>query len=677
MINVEEHVYNDDPKKGHPDVRTYLKDVSYFFLGNGLIQAAVQFSPSNDGSPYGLLIMDPEKLRFKRDSYSMDNISGLKNTMLSIINSNTKEELILENISAGWSHINGVPSAEIWWDSKQLMICERFYCPDNCKTRLIRQIIINNLSDTGIDITLMTGVPEQTINRNKDFVNGVDKLELFLEYSFNVKTGSINLAYIKDGDPEDVAINYWGKIASLNTGWEIPDNFFRMSSFLLPSLISKKGKVDASIWQYNREWVRDHSYMATGLILSGSFDLAEVVLQRLLDDFISVNGSPMDSSEERDYEEVELDQNGILLSTIKTFILWTGRLKFVSNNLNKIELLAEFPIKDIFRHKESGMLYNCRDFWERHDIHGIQPGIEFIHQAMVVTGLKDAAFLVGLLGLKKKASRWIKFADRLKDKVLHDPVYKMIDERGFIKRRNLDGSIQEDIFPVKESGLPVEVPLSQKIKHNLRPDTSCAIPIAIGFVPPDSDEVKNTLDQIEVLWNQDWDFGGHGRYNYTSEADSSGPWPFSSVIVARANMETGNYEDVIRTLYWLDSIPGSLSGSWFEFYGDRISPPYAQIGITPWTWGEIIMLYIQHIAGIFPGEKNITIKPNLLPGMKELILSIPLRDIRLFIDIKCKEDVKETVFKCNSGIIKQDGKEFCINYSEKDIYVTGIIASGD
>jgi len=51
MIDVQEHFYDDDPKKGHPDVRTRLKDVSYFFLGNELIQAAVQIAPSGEGPP--------------------------------------------------------------------------------------------------------------------------------------------------------------------------------------------------------------------------------------------------------------------------------------------------------------------------------------------------------------------------------------------------------------------------------------------------------------------------------------------------------------------------------------------------------------------------------------------------------------------------------------------------
>ncbi len=39
MIDIQEHVYADNPLQGPPDVRTRLKNTCYFFLGNGLIQA--------------------------------------------------------------------------------------------------------------------------------------------------------------------------------------------------------------------------------------------------------------------------------------------------------------------------------------------------------------------------------------------------------------------------------------------------------------------------------------------------------------------------------------------------------------------------------------------------------------------------------------------------------------
>ena len=78
MINVKEHIYFDDPKQGHPDVRTRLKDASYFFLGNGLIQAAVQIAPAGEGSPMGLIFMNPEQLKKKRESLSFDPENGFE-----------------------------------------------------------------------------------------------------------------------------------------------------------------------------------------------------------------------------------------------------------------------------------------------------------------------------------------------------------------------------------------------------------------------------------------------------------------------------------------------------------------------------------------------------------------------------------------------------------------------
>lgn len=671
MINIEEHVYFDDPKKGHPDVQTYLKDVSYFFLGNGLIQAAVQYAPSNVGSQYGLLIMDPDKLGAKRNSITLDEVTGIQNTMLSLINAYTGEDLICENLNASWSYDNNIPVAKICWESGSLKIIESFYCKNNKNPQLIRKILISNTSEKSINLTIKTGVPEHVLIRNNDLIKGSDNLELYIQYDLDIQRESLYLKFVgkAKAEPDPEILEYWASIACLESGSDLINKLFKMSSCLLPSVISKNGKVDASIWQYNREWVRDHSYMAIGLILSGSISLARVVLHRLIKDFISDNGSPMDSSEERDYDEVELDQNGLLLSTIKTYYLWSGDLDFIRKNWKKIVLLADFPMKEVFYHKPSGMLYNRRDFWERHRAHGVEPGIELIHQTMVVSGLKDAAFLARLLSSKNDAERWTKFADKLKNSIFENPQYKMFDDRGFVKRRSLNSSVQEKIDPQEDSGLPDGVPLTQNIDHLLRPDTSCAIPIALGFIPPDSEIVQKTLKEMEILWNQDWDNGGYARYNYTSEADSSGPWPFSSLIVARANMEAGNYENVWRTLKWLNNIPGSLSGSWLELYGDRISPPYAQIGITPWTWGEIIMLVVQNIVGVFPEEDYIRIRPNLLPGMKNINITFPIRNSRLHINFKFEKDIKETVFICNSGIIKQGGNEVHVNYSNEDIYL--------
>ncbi|MFC2097063.1 hypothetical protein ACFLSI_01890 [Bacteroidota bacterium] len=670
MIDVKEHLYFDDPKTGHPDVRTYLKNVSYFFLGNGLIQAAVQYAPAAEGSVYGLLIMDPDKLKHKRGSYTMDLKKGIENTQLNIKNVLTEEKYNFDIINAEWDYNEGIPVALIKQKSEKIELQESFYCPDRSNARIIRKVGLKNNSLEDINLSLKTAIPGKTINKEINILAD-NLINVYIEYV--LFSESIDVKFVSETEPQQDSINYWNKIADFYSGSGLIDNYFKMSSILLPSVLSEKGKVDASIWQYNREWVRDHSYMAVGLILSGSFKLAEVVLQRLLDDFISESGSPMDSSEEREYTEVELDQNGILISTIKLYYLWTGNIEFIRKNWQRISIVADFPMKQVFYHKNSGMLFNCRDFWERHKAHGIKPGIEFIHQALVSIGLKDASFLASILSFDDEAEKWKNFSENLKRNVLENEKYKMTDELGFIKRRNIDGSVLEKIIPLKNSGLPEEVPLAQNIEHKLRPDTATAIPVALGFVSPHSDLAKNTMKQMAILWNQDWNMGGHGRYHYSSEADSSGPWPFSSIIVARAGMETGNYQIVMKVLEWMNNIPGSLSGSWFEVYCNRISPPYAQIGITPWTWGEIIMLVVQHIAGVFPEENYIRIKPNLLPGMKVLKLKLPIRNVQLNIDIKCEKNISDFNYKSNTGIIEQNKNEVLIKYSKNDIFLEGII----
>jgi len=87
MIDVKEHYYHDDPKQGHPDVRTRLKDACYFFLGNGHIQAAVQIAPSGEGTPLGLLIMNPDRLGKKRDVLTMNPETGLEDRKSTRLNS--------------------------------------------------------------------------------------------------------------------------------------------------------------------------------------------------------------------------------------------------------------------------------------------------------------------------------------------------------------------------------------------------------------------------------------------------------------------------------------------------------------------------------------------------------------------------------------------------------------
>ena len=229
----------------------------------------------------------------------------------------------------------------------------------------------------------------------------------------------------------------------------------------LPAAVSRRGVLDGSVWQYNREWCRDQSMIALALAMIGDHELARTILARLLAEFVTPEGDTVDSSERRDPDEIELDQNGFLLAAIRGYVLWTGDLGLVRERWPRIVALAEFPLGPAFRHAKSGLLANRREFWERHRAHGIRPGIELVHQLYTWHGLEAASRLAAMVGDNEHARRWESEAGRLRTAMLEDPVYRMADDRGFIKRRGLDGRVQETIDPEPGSGLPSESPLAE------------------------------------------------------------------------------------------------------------------------------------------------------------------------------------------------------------------------
>lgn len=672
MIDVKEHIYFDDPKQGHPDVRTRLKDASYFFLGNGLIQAAVQIAPAGEGSPMGLIFMNPERLKKKRESLSFDPENGFANTMTQLINKTNTTELRPENITAEWHKELDVPAVRVQWYKEEISVTEIFYCPDRSNPKLVREIKIKSKSDKNIACTLKTGMLQKTIK--KDFSLSMEMEEkIFIEYTLNPDENIIDLIFITEAKPSNEAIEHWKKTTNISFNEHLLDHYYDASRFQLPGTISKSGVVDASIWQYNREWVRDHSFMTIGLILSGEHELAKVLLERLINDFVCEDGDCIDSSEKREPDEVELDQNGTLIYTIKTYVLWTGDFDLVEKYWEKIKKIVEFPLNDVFRHKESRMFYNSREYWERHSAYGIKPGIELMYQFFPALGLTSAAILARLMNKNEDAQKWEDEASILKDAILNHPTFSLVDDKGFIKRRDIDGSIQETITPLKDAGLPDGVPLTENIDHFLNPDACAALPIAFGFVPPDSEIARATLDNLETLWNQRWEDGGYGRYHFASEADSHGSWPFPSLFIARAYVETGDFEKMWKILNWMNSIPGAISGSWFEMYGPRISPPYAQVGITPWTWGEVIMLMVHHILGIQLEEKNIRIRPRLLSGLKEVVGSLSIRKNRLSFKYIVDQKKSKADFNVNVPFLEFGENEILIPYSNEDITIEAFV----
>ena len=640
-MDMKEHIYTDDPKIGPPDVRTSLADVDYFFIGNGFIQAAVQVCRSGEATPLGLLIMDPERFGPKREALTCDPSVGLENTVVEVCLGEKVHVPTAAGVDARWTTVNGAPAVRATWPVGSAAVVESFYCLDRSKRQVIRRLDIQLPPGSTGKVILRTKLTDSDHELPLDpSADGPATVFLIYEIAGDNDEWVVSAEWKQNGSPDAEATAYWNGLNRCTTGDSDLDSLFATSRYQLPTAVDAAGRMDASIWQYNLEWVRDEVHVAEALIRLGDYGLARTMLARLLDEFVSPDGAVIDSGRHRPPEEIELDQNGELLTALRTYVDWTGDLDLVRSRWSIVEALVSFPLRDQFRHEASGLLHNQREFWERHGGHGILDGCELMHQFFVAMGLENAVYLSEATGCVADREAWRTAASNLRHAFLENPEYSLIENGHFIKRRGLDGVWQQTITPSAECILPPEIPLMEAGPRPLEPDTSSVLPIVYSFIDPGSELAASTLTQMEELWNQRWESGGYGRYNAGSEADSAGAWPFASLHIARACVETGDDAKVWRVLRWLASAPGGIAGTWFEFDGPRIAPPYAQVGVTPWTWAEMVSLYVHHLLGVRPDLQGITVRPYLLDGLDRMDASVQVQGHRL--ELKIRRAASET-----------------------------------
>ena len=634
-MEVKEHFYADDPARGPADARTTLPGVEYFFLGNGLIQAAVQVCDAPGATPAGLLVMDPERLGPKRRALTFDPRAGLDPTLVRVVEGRTIHRARGRSVRAKRLPEGLVPWVEVRWSDRDFEVAELFCCPDLDRARLIRLVRVAHLGPRKTTARVRTGFGRRFVEKRLSF-RGRETRTVLFEYRLE-RSGagpSIRLSLGRTPAIDPAEAGYWAATASARFADPLLDRYFTAAKAGLRAVVARSGRLDGGVWQYNLEWVRDQAFIAMALAMSGQFATARTVLDRLLREFVSADGATMDSSRLRSFAESEFDQNGVLLLALESYVDWTGDRSLLSRHRAAIVRLADFPLRESFRHAPSGLLQNRREFWERHAAHGLRVGMELAHQLFVSMGLGSAARLAGRMGEARRARRWRTAAARLKRAALGRGRYALVEDGRLVKRRGADGRVQRAIRPAPDSRLPAATPLFEKGRHLLDPDTSAALAIAWEFVDPAGAVARRTLAGLETLWNQRWTGGGYGRYHVTSEPDSPGPWPFPSLFVARAHFEAGNGRKARRVLEWLDRVPGAKSGGWFEFYGPRPVPPYPQVGVVPWVWAELLFLFIHHMLGVRPEEKGVRLRPRLLAGLPSIDASLRLRGGRLELSVR-------------------------------------------
>jgi hypothetical protein len=677
----------DALQRMHPDFITCLPGVEYFFFGNGDITGVVQHCPKeNSGSFLGFTFMNPGLFSRKWSTYLYHPERGFTNTRLGVtIEENDPAGAVKDGmysgikgysvtpenfVSVGWKYPDNVPMVSLRWKAGECDIEEEFFAPSEGSVLFRRARVTNNAGRPlrvrhGLSLYANFGLFDQIFvdeKENAAFARGLAKMKLFAlekdatvagRYDVRIDAGVIPPGETREAtyvycmnDGETIfrkksfgvlwknTVRYWTGKGKLETGNKMFDDLWNVSKASLRSVMGNNARMDAGVWEYNMEWVIDHLWAAIGFLRSGFVDEARLLVENNLKHAIGFDGRTIESSRWFGYDYTELNQNGSLVHSVWEYLCWTGDLALIRKYWDKIKLCADFPMKEVFFDKRARMVHNKREFWERSDPHGIEDGFEMAYQFWIIMGLEKGAEMADALKDHGTARRWRKTASDMKESFLTDPTYRMIENGRLIKRRKRNGEWQKLSIPPNRGAMPPGSPLSKDEQPALDPDTVTAFPIIFGMIDPKSELSLKTLEWLDTLWNQQWTEGGYPRYNSHSEPDPPAPWPFNSVMVARAHSEAGNDEKVWRVLQWLTDLPTGKSGSWFEHLGHSITPPAPPVGIVGWIWYEIMALYVQQIVGVRPELDRLVIRPHLLQGLNEIHSTHIVRKLKVSVHVQ-------------------------------------------
>jgi hypothetical protein len=612
-------------QKLHPDSQTNPPDTEYFFLGSGKIQAAIQWSRNTECTPLGIIFSMPNHFSRKSGSLLFHPELGLERTMITVIIDGIRYKVKHDDLKVCWSEFEGVPNVLATWHAGKYEILQSFYtCPDS--HALIQWIGISGvqqenveietalyanpnifssfgsqdtiLYDAGYNIVYLTALQPARINERYITINAqpFEKgKEAHLVYVTGTQNEKVELQKVFERERE-----YWKKTTHITsqTNTAIVD-LYNAAKFGLRSVVASNGRFNSGIWQYGMEWGRDASMVVEGLVCSGQFEIARSVLQNILTKLTNDQGMVAEASRFRGGVNSELDSNGLVLRALHIYWHSTGDDSLIREHWKRIEAVAQYLLRSEFLDEDTGMLKSSRDIWERNEAMGIKYGYDVAHQTFGIVGLEAASALAQFIGEKEKKELWENAAKKMRTSFLFHSMHAMISDDRIIKRRLIDGQVQRKFLVdnSKESSeffskfVSEEMPLGKSGAHILEPDVSQCFPIIYGIVKADSETARLTMQELEKLWSQTWDGGGYGRYDFSGEPDSPGPWALATCFMAQAYFTMGENEKGVQALDWLISKAGR-GGAWFEFYGDRPTPPLPPVGILPWAWAQFISMIV-------------------------------------------------------------------------------------
>lgn len=655
----------------------FLHGREYFVLRSGRAKIVFQVDRVDLGPAFTHMLFDVEdapQSERKARAFNFDPELGFASTALRVDLGGFAFTAFGEQTESHWVNVDGVPAIEAIWWAGGVKVTERIMALAGVEA-LLETIQLDGSSLAGDDVVnIKFLLPRGQLRGNESvLVQNSEKYGCGVAVIGEVRVqvdeeeGSLTIGPIGVGPRQKASVEVlrffqipsrgadalfdqarfllggiekhrqntktaWDASSALVTQDKTLQDVYDKARFGLPGMIADDGTMDAGIFQYGRQWVRDTSNSALGALHAGHFELARAALKRVLTDLVSDEGATAIASHYDKPDQEELDQMGELLHVLKSYRDWTGDESLVRDHRAKLLALIERPLQPIFR-DETGMVHNRREFWER----TFDDAYELIYQAYLVRGLRDAVDLAPLLKAEDRVERWTKEANRTLEAMLSHPTRALVADGHLIKRRNVTGEIA-DLIPTGRGRHP-DIPFRTEKNNRLNPDASAGLVIALGLVDPRSPLAQKTLNDLEQLWNSRWFGGGYERYNSSSQQDTPGPWPFASCFILRGLHDAGLYERSRRVLEWLNSVQGGRTGFWFEEIPTlRSNTKYC--GIIPWTSGEIALFTVRHVLGVRFEGARVVIRPALYPGKGSASADLRFRQGRLRLRIEGSGKIK-------------------------------------
>ncbi len=670
----------------NPDyMNSFQKGREYYFLRSGKTQFILQADQTGTLPAFTWMAFNaniPSQSASKKSALNYTPGSNFGESALQVILGDVSFTSLSFNSKVKWVVMDSMPAVECSWWAGGVKVTERYSASDQ-PNRILRNITLTSSDllgndsvrlrltvpkgsfkvtsagllsakpegNIGIDITEMSGKLSFS-NWTRDVENGTLESPLIpLAPDAAVKIGtSISFSFPADKTPAPIwneEANHYRKLSVIQADDSLIGSLYQNASSALTGLTAGSGRMDAGVFEYGNQWVRDGSNVAMGLIYSGAFESARSLLTYILADLVNDQGTTVVAGGFDAPDREEFDQMGVLMHCLKLFGEWTGDYSLVKNYRNKIIAMVERPLNPVFR-DATGMVHNRREFWER----TFSDAYELAYQTYMVQGLRDAAALSDILGVPEKAGKWKHEADVFLEAMVAHPTKSLVVDGAFIKRRNVDGDAT-GITTGRQLSYKNDAPGPTEFNHRLNPDATYALPVMFGLIDPKSGLAKKSLDKLESIWDARWFGGGYERYHSSSQIDQPGPWTFGTAFIARAQHFAGMYDRSRRSLQWLRNIEGGNAGAWFEEIPlNRSQVPYS--GIVPWTSAEVTSFVVQQWLGISIAGNEIRIRPALYAGDQKV--SARLRFRTGFIRIELEQKGKKTSCKVNGKPLRETEK---------------------